>query len=57
MAKKKPHRLAGRTYGKKKFSSLTAAYNRYRRDRTSVAGGGATVAPKGKFAQIWGWKK
>ncbi len=53
MAKKKK---AGKTYGPKKFSSLTAAYNRYQRDRQAQTENPA-LAPRPKFAQIWGWKK
>lgn len=45
---------AGADFSSKKFSSLNAAYNAYSRTRfreTDDPG----IAPKKRFAQIWGW--
>lgn len=53
MAKKKK---ASKTYGPKTYSSLTTAYNAYQKHRVRQASNPA-LAPRDKFAQIWGWKK
>jgi len=45
-----------KTYGPDKFITLTGAYNRYIRDR-HAATTNPTLAPRNKFAQIWGWTK
>lgn len=49
---------AGKTYGPKKYNSLNAAYNAYRRHRAKETGGKPhAVAPRAKFAKIWEWTK
>lgn len=50
--RKKPY-----DYSKKNFYSLTTAYGAYQKRRVRQAGGKAAMAPRDKFAQIWGWKK
>ena len=48
---------AGTDYSSKKFKSLTQAYNRYTVARMRESGGSLKIAPREKFAQIWGWTK
>lgn len=49
---------AGADYSPKTFKSLTQAYNRYTVHRMRETGGGVgAVAPRDKFAKIWGWGK
>ena len=47
---------AGTDYSSKKFKSLTQAYNRYTVARMRETGNPA-IAPREKFAKIWGWSK
>jgi len=47
---------AGADYSPKKFKSLTQAYNRYTVHRMRETGNPA-IAPRDKFATIWGWGK
>ena len=55
-AKGKLRVRAGREYGPGTFSSLGEAYSQYTRDRLSDIKN-PTLAPKKKFATIWGWGK
>ena len=48
---------AGSDFSKKRFLTLGLAYNTYLRQRDREAGGAAAVAPRDRFAQIWGWKR
>lgn len=49
---------AGADYSPKTFKSLTQAYNRYTVHRMRETGGGTeAIAPRKRFAQIWGWGK
>lgn len=49
---------AGADYSSKTFKSLTQAYNRYTVHRMRETDGGiGAIAPRDKFAQIWGWTK
>lgn len=45
-----------RNYGPNEFKSLGAAYQRYERDRLRQKTN-PSLAPKDKFAQIWGWQQ
>jgi hypothetical protein len=47
---------AGTDYSPKTFRSLTQAYRRYERDRLAETTN-PTLAPRKKFAQVWGWAK
>jgi len=47
---------AGTDYSSKTFKSLGQAYNRYTVARMRETGNPA-IAPKEKFAKIWGWNK
>lgn len=47
---------AGADYSPKTFKSLNQAYNRYTIHRMRESGT-AALAPRDKFAQIWGWTK
>lgn len=46
----------GREYSSKNFKNLVAAYNQYQKDRLSDTTN-PTLAPRNRFAQIWGWTK
>lgn len=47
---------AGADYSPKTFGSLNQAYNRYTVHRMRETSNPA-IAPRDKFAEIWGWKK
>jgi len=44
-----------RDYSKENFTSLDKAYSAYQRDRLRDTANPA-LAPKKKFASIWGWR-
>lgn len=47
---------AGATYGPKKYKSLAAAYSAYQKARLLETPNPA-LAPRKRFAKIWGWTK
>jgi len=47
---------AGSDYSSKTFKSLGQAYRRYEADRLRETSNPA-LAPRDKFAGVWGWKK
>lgn len=46
----------GSDYSSKTFKSLNEAYRRYETDRLRETTN-PTLAPRGKFASVWGWAK
>ena len=47
---------AGKDYSSKNFRSLTFAYSQYQKDRhTETRTGSPVIAPRKRFASIWGW--